>query len=599
MANKAVKVYEYTKVDGKQRFTPIDTDKKLKISEVSKTAFWYLSWYEGSNKKWKSVGRVALGQAISAAEAKEFHLAGIARGIATPDPAQLNRRFSIAAAMETRRTEIGLSFHKETLVSHNDAFAEFNKWNGNGGPRRQYVDQITRQDLLTFKKHIIDTGRDECTAGSKMMRINAMIKDALKLDHGKGPVTVKDARVSADPVEIYEQDDLDKFFAACNFFQKVLFKTYEKTGFRMKEVMFLEWKDVNFKDRRITVRGKKIVANGKPYEFDVKAESARTIAVPAELIGLLEEWKAVSKSAGLSTDIGDNGPSSDGIQHDHDLIYVWLNPKVVLSLNPTSATWDLGDNPTADIQYLYVGWLKDPAQIPQGVAQRLQTYGITNADYQNMLKADPFANGTPTVDPARFKIVNTTFPYEPPFSQGDPVPTYKFEAKYSSKASSSSDVENEYNVGVSATGGVNFLSLFETKIEAKSNWTWTDTDTRSRSADTSESASVTVGGPAYGYSGPTDIAVYYDVIYKTFLFVPVENAIYGLRGSVQSSSGKTISGKEVVLVANGVKHRTFTNSKGQYRFLGNISGELRLQVDSVEKQLPELTPGQAVNIVLP
>jgi integrase/recombinase XerD len=297
MANKTVKVYEYTKVEGKQKFTPVDTDKKLKISEVSKVAFWYLSWYEGTTKKWKSVGRVALSQAISAAEAKEFHQAAMNRGIATPDPTVDNNRLTIGAAMEARRTEIGLSYHKDTLVSHNDAFAEFNKWNSNGGPHRQYVDQITRQDLLTFKKYIVATGRDECTAGSKMMRINAMIKDALKLDHGKGPVTVKDARVKEDPVEIYEDDELTKFFAACNSFQKVLFKTYEKTGFRMQEVMFLEWKDINFKDRRITVRGKKIVANGKQYEFEVKAESARTIAVPTELISLLEQWKANNKSS--------------------------------------------------------------------------------------------------------------------------------------------------------------------------------------------------------------------------------------------------------------------------------------------------------------
>jgi hypothetical protein len=81
-------------------------------------------------------------------------------GIATPDPVQENGRLTIGAAMETRRTEIKLTNHNDTLVSHNDAFAEFNKWNSNGGPHRQYVDQITRQDLLTFKKHIVDTGRD-------------------------------------------------------------------------------------------------------------------------------------------------------------------------------------------------------------------------------------------------------------------------------------------------------------------------------------------------------------------------------------------------------------------------------------------------------
>src|SRR5437588_307645 len=113
MANKTVKVYEYGKVDGKQKFTPVDTDRKLKISERSQTAFWYLSWYEGSTKKWKSVGKVHLSTAISAAEAKEFHLAGLARGITTPDPARDSTRLTIGTAMEARREEIRLSFHKD------------------------------------------------------------------------------------------------------------------------------------------------------------------------------------------------------------------------------------------------------------------------------------------------------------------------------------------------------------------------------------------------------------------------------------------------------------------------------------------------------
>src|SRR5262249_11550776 len=82
-----------------------------------------------------------------------------------------------------------------------------------------------------------------------------------------------------------------------------------------------------------------------------------------------------------STEISDSGPSRDGIDHDHDLIYLWLNPTIDLQLTPTSAAWNLGDNPQADIQYVYVGWLKDPSHIPPGVVQRLQAHGITPQDY--------------------------------------------------------------------------------------------------------------------------------------------------------------------------------------------------------------------------
>ena len=107
---------------------------------------------------------------------------------------------------------------------------------------------------------------------------------------------MKDAKVKEDPVEIYTDEEITAFFAACNFFQKVMFQTYEKTGFRMAEVMHLEWSDINFKERRITVRAKTITVGEKKYKFEPKADSARTIAVPSDLIQSLEEWRKVSRS---------------------------------------------------------------------------------------------------------------------------------------------------------------------------------------------------------------------------------------------------------------------------------------------------------------
>jgi hypothetical protein len=72
-----------------------------------------------------------------------------------------------------------------------------------------------------------------------------------------------------------------------------------------------------------------------------------------------------------------------------------------------------------------------------------------------------------------------------------------------------------------------------------------------------------------------------------------------LHGSVTSPSG-AVSGKEVIVVANGVKHRTFTNAKGEYRIFGKaLSGPLQLEVGSVKKQLPQLPLERKADIVLP
>jgi hypothetical protein len=215
-----------------------------------------------------------------------------------------------------------------------------------------------------------------------------------------------------------------------------------------------------------------------------------------------------------------------------------------------------------------------------------------------MLKADPFAYGTPMVDAERFQSLNSTFPYEPPYAPGEPVPTLKFVQIYSSTGTFSTSVQNEYTVGLSISGSANFVDLFKASVKTENKWTWTSTDTRSTSTATTESSSVTVGGPAYGYTGPTDIGVYYDLIYKSFLFSPITGPP-SLHGLVTTLSKKIASGKEVVLVANGVKYRTFTNAKGEYRIFGKISGPLELQVGGVKKQLPQLPPDRKADIVLP
>lgn len=301
-----------------------------------------------------------------------------------------------------------------------------------------------------------------------------------------------------------------------------------------------------------------------------------------------------------TTEISQSGPPRDGIDHDRDIIYLWLNPTVTITVTPTSASWKLADNITADIQFLYVGWLKNPSLIPPGVMQRLQTYGITTQDFPEILKANPFANGNTNIDPVRYKMVNMTFPYEPPFSANDPVPTFRFDLAFTNAATNTSSVQNDYTLGLTASGGFNFLSLFKTSVKNENSWTWTCSDTRVGTTSTSESASVTVGGPAFGYTGPTDMAVYYDTLYKTFLFAPIETTLSALTGSVKNRSGVAARGKEVtVTMANGAKFRTFTNNKGEYRLFGRMSGPLRLKVGSTIKSLPTLPSNRLANITLP
>ena len=309
-----------------------------------------------------------------------------------------------------------------------------------------------------------------------------------------------------------------------------------------------------------------------------------------------------------STEINDSGPSADGINHDHDVIYLWLKPTLQLKLFPTtsgnavsSVTWSPINTNQMVVTYVYVGWLTNPSQMPPGETQLLQSYGISQQDYPEILKADPFAASSPpaTPDPQRYQPLFITFPYEPPFSPGDPVPTLKFTATYTKTQGASSTAENEYTVGLSLSSEGGFPGLAKLTLKDELNWTWNSTDTRSTSNETTNSAAVTVGGPAFGYQGPTDMAVYYDVLYKTFLFAPLPTTPPTLTGAVTTRAGKAVSGKEVIISSTGKRYRTYTNAKGEYRVFGNLSGPVRVQVERVTKQLPQLPSTRRADIALP
>lgn len=309
---------------------------------------------------------------------------------------------------------------------------------------------------------------------------------------------------------------------------------------------------------------------------------------------LNEQSIDIKKSTTTSTTI--YGPSQNGIDHDRDQIWLWLNPVVQVTLHPSGkVSWKLIANPPLDIQIVHVGELKDPSRMPPGVAQRLQAYGITPQYYPQILNAYPFANGAPRFDQRpwrdRFQPLYTTIPYRPPYGPGDRVNSNQFKIDYSSTESSKINVTNDYSVGVTISGSQGFKDLFKASLKTTEKWTWTNTDTRSQSASTSETASMTITGPTYGYSGPTDFAVYYDVHYKTFLFEPLEGVVYALRGTVTSNSRRPVGGKEVTLVTKGAVYRTFSDTKGEFRFPIIISGRRvsnlsQLRVDSLIKQIP-------------
>lgn len=309
-----------------------------------------------------------------------------------------------------------------------------------------------------------------------------------------------------------------------------------------------------------------------------------------------EKGLVVSKTQ--QTIVSMQGGNTDGIDHDRDTIFLWINPVVNVSAVGDELKWTLGvDGPTMEIQHVHAGWLKDPTTMPPGVAQALLARSIRPADFPAILIHDPFANGSTSIDTGRFVQTTTSFPYEPPFAQGEPALSYTLKVDNQTTVSQGSTRTNEYKVGLKATVGVPILS----KLTITTQFTWTNSSSTTNANTSSESASVTVTGPAFGYTGPTNMAVYYDTFYNTFMFAPIVLQPR-LTGVVKNNRGRPVRHQQVVLTVNRVRYNTVTGRNGEYRFFGDLRGNAKLTTGGVNRIVnlqgaavrQDLTPAKAI-----
>jgi hypothetical protein len=186
-------------------------------------------------------------------------------------------------------------------------------------------------------------------------------------------------------------------------------------------------------------------------------------------------------------------------------------------------------------------------------------------------------------------------PYDP---NGQPSQsTLSVDNTASRRASAEMSYSSGWTTEISGGGDSGFFDLFKLSFKDTNSWQWTNTSENSHS-DT-QSASVTIGGPSYGYTGPTAILVYYDSLYKTFMFAPVPSgSTPAFKGTVHLSSGKSVAGHEVVLFANGQKYQTITDQYGEFRFFGKFPGPVSIKPRGLAGRTFKLLPSRELNFVL-
>jgi hypothetical protein len=237
------------------------------------------------------------------------------------------------------------------------------------------------------------------------------------------------------------------------------------------------------------------------------------------------------------------GPASStvGVDHDFDIVWVWLNPMATVVVGPgkvvfTGYSFNGADDANEmEVVPLYVSWLKSPSTIPANVATRLARQwdtsgvgGLTTADYASILAADPYSVATynPNTDAwHRFDLQGgQTFSYAPPPAGGQPITEQYTEAtQTTSSAGQGAQTTSKTTYSIDFKTGANVIAELSAEVQFSSTYSTTDKWSSVVNSTIGKTATLSITGPATSdnYTGPTTMQVWRDNIYGSFMFYPV------------------------------------------------------------------------------
>ncbi len=260
--------------------------------EIHPEGRYYIDFLENGQRKRLAAGATAAEAQHKADHQKRLmtaHEAAAAAGIAlaVPKP-EITAGRSLQTAVETYLNEVKAHKKRKTFSAYRTALTYFLD-----SCHKQTLEEITRADMLAFKSYLRSNGQSGRSSRNKFENVMTFLKlhkvtDNLNITKHDWP------KFTQEVPETYKQEELDLFFANCNETETVWFKFFLFTGMREQEVMHVSWSDINFERKVVIVR------ENKQFGWTPKNNKSREIAVNAELIGLLKNWRAqADRTCGL------------------------------------------------------------------------------------------------------------------------------------------------------------------------------------------------------------------------------------------------------------------------------------------------------------
>jgi integrase len=243
---------------------------------------YYLEWREGAKRVRLSIGKDAA-TATARRMQKEAELNAKNNDIEVV-LANGNGQRSFGAAVTEYLEETKLTKKAKTHAAYSTALAYFQE-----SCHKLFLHEIERRDLLKFSAFL----RDEKEQSPRSIYNKfENIMTFLKAQGIRGLVGKNDwPRFTEEEPEIYEQEELDKLFAACSDEERLWYEFFLMTGMREQEVMYTYWCDINLKHAIVRVTHK------PDRGWTPKAYKEREIPIPSNLVESLRARKTKANKA--------------------------------------------------------------------------------------------------------------------------------------------------------------------------------------------------------------------------------------------------------------------------------------------------------------
>jgi integrase/recombinase XerD len=240
---------------------------------------YYIEWYEDGRRRRKPVERYDL--LLPAARAKSIELNAVRVGLlalpeapTTPVPARLSMDAAIDQYLEYIRKHRSIRTYRTYRPVLKVLFRN--------SYTKTYVDEVDRSDMLKFMSDCFDQGLVPRTVYDRLVTVLQLFKR-----HGlKGLVERSDWPSYVETIRpIYEPEEIAAILHHADPDEAILIKFCLTSGFRDREIRYVTWRDVDFRNAIVRVTAKPI------WKFKPKNYEERAVPLPAAMIEQLQEWK--------------------------------------------------------------------------------------------------------------------------------------------------------------------------------------------------------------------------------------------------------------------------------------------------------------------